>query len=141
MGICVFIVACLTLSIVPGPDMVFLLGVSISKGSKAGLLATVGINAGAYVHLIAALLGISAVLAASAWAFTLIKWVGAAYLVYLGIKTLLSKSSSITLSHSKTSKSKSNIFWQGFLSDVLNPKVAIFYLAFLPQFVDSNNAW
>lgn len=131
-----FVIASIILCIVPGPDMIFLLGRTLAQGKKAGIMAAVGINVGAYVHLIAATLGISAILATSALAFTIVKWVGAIYLIYIGYKILTSKEGKITINGEKGKSQKySQIFWQGFLSDVLNPKVAIFYLAFLPQFV------
>jgi len=132
-----FVLASIVLCIVPGPDMAFLLGRSIAQGRKAGVLAAVGINLGGYVHLTASILGLSAILAASSFAFTLVKWAGALYLIYLGIRALRTKATDLQLD---TSNSKplnhSAIFWQGFVSDVLNPKVAMFFLAFLPQFVD-----
>lgn len=131
-----FVFASILLCIVPGPDMIFLLSRTIAQGKKAGIAAAVGINVGAYVHLFAAILGISAILASSAYAFTVIKWLGAAYLVYIGIKILFSSQGGIIIDGSDVKKQNySNIFWQGFLSDVLNPKVAIFFLAFLPQFI------
>ncbi len=136
-----FVGASIVLCIVPGPDMIFLLGRTVAQGRKAGIIAALGINAGAYVHLLAAALGISAILATSALAFTLLKWVGAAYLIYLGIKILISKQSALVIDSGKPATTKNAaIFWQGFLSDVLNPKVAIFFLAFLPQFVDAQSS-
>lgn len=132
-----FVCASVVLCIVPGPDMIFIFGQTLAKGRKAGVMAAIGINAGAYVHLLGAVVGLSAVLAASAFAFTIVKWIGAVYLVYLGVKILLSKSGNIVIDGAAVKQqNKFRIFWQGFLSDVLNPKVAIFYLAFLPQFVD-----
>lgn len=136
-----FVGASIVLCIVPGPDMIFLLGRTVAQGRKAGIIAALGINAGAYVHLLAAALGISAILATSALAFTILKWVGAAYLIYLGLKILISKQSALVIDSEKTATTKNTaIFWQGFLSDVLNPKVAIFFLAFLPQFVDAQSS-
>lgn len=136
----VFVLASIILCIVPGPDMIFLLSCTLARGRKAGILAAMGINAGAYVHLVGAVLGLSALLAASAYAFTILKWAGALYLIYIGIQTLRSKTSAVTIeAGSLTQKSGRQIFWQGFLSDVLNPKVAIFFLAFLPQFVSSES--
>lgn len=132
----IFVLASVILCIVPGPDMIFLLGRTLAQGKKAGIIAAVGINVGAYVHLIAAALGISAILATSAFAFTIVKWLGAIYLMYVGYKILSAKEGKITINGEKGSGQKyTQIFWQGFLSDVLNPKVAIFYLAFLPQFI------
>ncbi|MGH1362785.1 MAG: LysE family translocator [Calditrichia bacterium] len=134
-----FIGASILLCIAPGPDMVYLLGRSIAQGRLAGIVAAIGINVGAYVHLVAAILGLSAILMTSAIAFAIVKWIGAAYLIYIGLQVLLSSTSVIDAnSTSKSQLSLKAVFWQGFLSDVLNPKVAVFYLAFLPQFVDTN---
>ncbi len=131
-----FIGAAIVLCIVPGPDMLFLIGRSIANGKRIGLYAALGINTGAYVHLFAAVAGLTAVLATSAIAFTLVKLAGAAYLIYLGVTTLLSKSSLAAIDTNQgSSVSYGQAFWQGFVSDVLNPKVAMFYLAILPQFV------
>lgn len=130
-----FIGASLILCLVPGPDMLFLLGRTIAQGRAAGLCAAFGINLGAYVHLVAAVTGLSALVLASATAFTVIKWLGAAYLIYLGWGAWHSKGS-IAIGRPDARKSALHrIFWQGFLSDVLNPKVALFYVALLPQFV------
>src|SRR5450830_342069 len=135
-----FILSSLLLNLVPGPDMLFMLGRSIAQGRKAGLCAAFGINLGAYAHLTAALTGLSAVLLTSATAFLVVKWMGAAYLIYLGIQTLRSKSTMISVDGTRSKvQSGFRIFWQGFLSDVLNPKVAIFYLALFPQFVGSDS--
>jgi|SRR5450830_578884 len=134
-----FVLSSLLLNLVPGPDMLFMLGRSITQGRKAGLCAAFGINLGAYVHLIAALTGLSAILLTSATAFLVVKWIGATYLIFLGIQTLRSKSTLISFDGTRAKRQSSlRIFWQGFLSDVLNPKVAIFYLALFPQFVGSD---
>lgn len=135
----VFIGASILLCIAPGPDMLFLLGRTLAQGRKAGVLAAIGINLGAYVHMLAAVFGISAILATSSFAFAVLKWIGAAYLVYLGIRVLMSRQSVLHVAPQEGGKSKWSILWQGFLSDVLNPKVAIFFLAFLPQFVDADS--
>ena len=130
-----FIGACLLLLVSPGPDMMYLLGRCVAQGRRAGIVAALGINAGAYVHLAAAITGLSAILMTSALAFTVVKWVGAAYLVYLGFMALFRKPSEPASTPSLRGHDARAIFWQGFLSDALNPKVAIFYLAFLPQFI------
>ena len=137
-----FVLASILLCIAPGPDMIFILTRTLAQGRKAGTLAAVGVNMGAYVHLIAAVLGLSAILATSAFAFSIIKWLGAAYLVFIGIQVLVSKQS-IVLTNGQGLRKQSSfkILWQGFLSDVLNPKVAIFFLAFLPQFVNPQGAY
>jgi threonine/homoserine/homoserine lactone efflux protein len=135
-GYWMFVAASVVLVLVPGPDMAYMLGRTVAQGRRAGLVAALGINTGAYVHLIAAVTGLSAILMTSALAFTLVKAVGAAYLVYLGVQTLLSARKAENPAVSLEGASMRAAFWQGFLSDALNPKVAIFYLAFLPQFVD-----
>ncbi len=131
-----FVGASLVLNLVPGPDMVYLLSRCLAQGRRAGILAALGINLGAYVHLLAAITGLSAILMTSAVAFTAVKWAGAAYLVYLGVGALRSRGGPISVSAEGLSgRSRRAIFWQGFLSDLLNPKVAVFFLALLPQFV------
>ena len=137
-----FIGASLVLCLVPGPDMLFLLGRTIAQGRTAGLCAAFGINLGAYVHLLAAITGLSAIVLASATAFIAVKWIGAAYLLYLGLGALRSKGS-LAIPNSGHAKKKALrvVFWQGFLSDVLNPKVALFYIALLPQFMDAHDPY
>jgi RhtB (resistance to homoserine/threonine) family protein len=132
-----FIGAVVVLVIVPGPDMAYMLTRTVVQGRRAGVMAAVGINAGAYVHVAAAVLGLTAILAASSVAFTVIKWIGACYLIWIGIQAIRAKAGSLNLNGDAAAQLDSRaIFWQGFLSDVLNPKVAIFFLAFLPQFID-----
>jgi threonine/homoserine/homoserine lactone efflux protein len=132
-----FVGASLALILIPGPDMLYMLGRCVAQGRRAGLMAALGINAGAYVHLIAAVTGLSAILLTSSIAFTTVKWSGAAYLVYLGINVLLDRGRGLEASTERLNGwSLKAIFLQGFLSDALNPKVAVFFLAFLPQFVD-----
>jgi threonine/homoserine/homoserine lactone efflux protein len=116
--------------------MIYMLSRCIAQGRRAGLMAAIGFNLGSYVHLMAAAFGLSALLATSAFAFTVVKWIGAAYLVYLGISILRSKSGPIDLrAQGSSPMSAKAILWQAFLSDLLNPKVAMFFLALLPQFV------
>lgn len=135
-----FISACFALCIVPGPDMALLLSTSLARGKRAGTLAAIGINAGGYVHLLAATLGLSAILMSSAMAFMIVKWMGAAYMVYLGLRVLfLSKSALSPDKFKKPTLKRGNVFWMGFLSDVLNPKVALFFMSFLPQFVSPSS--
>jgi len=135
-----FVGASVVLVIAPGPDMAYMLGRTIAQGRRAGVLAAVGINVGAYVHVLAAVLGLSAILATSSVAFTVVKWIGACYLVWIGIQAIAGRSGPLRLDDKGASREGRTIFWQGFLSDVLNPKVAIFFLAFLPQFVDVGNS-
>jgi threonine/homoserine/homoserine lactone efflux protein len=129
--------ASVVLAIVPGPDMIYMLGRCVAQGRKAGLMAAIGFNLGGYAHLTAAVLGLSVVIATSVVAFTAVKWLGAGYLVYLGITTLRGRNRRINLNtHKAASAAAKTILWQVFLSDVLNPKVALFFISLLPQFVD-----
>jgi len=136
----IFIGAVILLVITPGPDMAFMLARTIAQGRWAGALAALGINAGAYVHVLASVLGLTAILATSSAVFTLVKWVGAGYLIWIGIQALRSEVAPLVVHGVEGRKpSGRSIFWQGFVSDVLNPKVAIFFLAFLPQFVNPHS--
>ena len=136
-----FVLAAFALILVPGPDMMYMLGRCLAQGRRAGILSAVGFNLGGYVHLTAAVLGLSAILAASATAFTVVKWVGAAYLIYLGLSALWSKQGLVIDTDGAVAGRRGRtILWQAFLSDVLNPKVALFFLALLPQFVDRSAA-
>jgi threonine/homoserine/homoserine lactone efflux protein len=138
--IALFIAAGLLLNITPGADFLFILGRSAARGFAAGVRAALGVGAGCCVHMGAAALGLSALLAASAAAFTAVKWIGAAYLVYLGV-TLLLKRGGLTadIGARREVTSMRRVFWQGFLTNVLNPKVALFFLAFVPQFIDAGS--
>jgi threonine/homoserine/homoserine lactone efflux protein len=129
-----FILASFLLWITPGTDTMYILARSITQGRRAGLVSTCGISSGILVHTVFAAFGLSAVLATSALAFTLIKVMGAAYLIYLGLEVLLKKSQSITPQVSAMSGWQ--IYRQGIVTNLFNPKIAIFFLAFLPQFVD-----
>jgi threonine/homoserine/homoserine lactone efflux protein len=136
-----FVGASVVLVAAPGPDMAYMLARTIAQGRAAGIAAAVGINAGAYVHVLAAVFGLSAILATSATAFTVVKWIGACYLIWIGIRALRSKTSSLALADGpKPVIGRRRIFLEGFLSDVLNPKVAIFFLALLPQFVHTDSS-
>jgi threonine/homoserine/homoserine lactone efflux protein len=119
--------------------MLYMLGRSIAQGRRAGIMAAVGFNLGGYVHLTAAMLGLSAVMATSALAFTVVKWIGAGYLVYLGVTALLSQRGVISVD-ADDARTSGTIFWQAFVSDVLNPKVALFFLALLPQFINPRDS-
>ena len=135
-----FVLSGLLLNITPGPDTLYIVGRSSSRGAQAGAVAALGIGTGALVHICAAALGLSAILAASATAFAAVKIIGAAYLVYVGI-SLIRSSKSVGPSPVAVEirpASIRGIFFQGFLTNVLNPKVALFFLAFLPQFVASD---
>lgn len=137
-----FLSASILLNIAPGPDMVYIVSRSIAQGRKAGFFSSFGVCTGALVHVIASALGLSAILATSAMAFTIVKWIGAIYLIYLGLQALLSKNSSMFLNTEGIKKQNEwAIFRQGMLIDILNPKVAIFFLAFLPQFIDPSSQY
>ncbi len=131
-----FALAGLMLNLTPGNDMIYVATRSTGQGVKAGIVSALGITAGCMVHIFAAVVGVSAILAQSAVAFEVIKYLGAAYLIFLGVKALLSKRSAITIKEEKERHPYKKIFWQGVITNVLNPKVALFFLAFLPQFID-----
>jgi len=133
--VALFVLAGLLLNITPGPDMLYIIGRSTSQGFRAGAAATLGVSAGCSVHITAAALGISALITASATAFTILKIVGAAYLIYVGISMMKSKTGDRPLVPFRGTSGLSPVFWQGFLTNALNPKVALFFLAFLPQFI------
>jgi threonine/homoserine/homoserine lactone efflux protein len=135
-----FIVSGLVLNITPGPDTAYIVGRSAQFGWRGGAAAALGICTGCLVHIFGCAIGLSALLAASATAFTLVKWLGAAYLCFIGIKLLLARETApgeAEPSGEVTPLPK--VFWQGALTNILNPKVALFFLAFLPQFVDSQS--
>lgn len=136
----VFIAACILLNITPGPDTLYILGRSIAQGRAAGMASVLGIAAGTVVHTLAAALGVSALLAASASAFMVIKFAGAAYLVYLGVRMILTRASAASIPTSFSSSGFVEIFRQGFLTNLLNPKVALFFLAFVPQFIAAESS-
>ena len=131
-----FAFASFMLNITPGADMLYVATRSVSQGVKAGIISALGIMAGCVVHLAAAVAGLSAIIANSATAFSIVKYLGAAYLVYLGLKSFFSKQNRFEVKTGSETLSLSKIFWQGAGTNVLNPKVALFFLAFLPQFID-----
>jgi threonine/homoserine/homoserine lactone efflux protein len=126
----------LLLNLTPGNDMLYVIARSSGQGMKAGIISSLGIGAGCIIHILAAVVGLSALIAQSATAFDIIKYVGAAYLIYLGMKSVLSKKRSVAIDIKLKRLSYRKIFWQGFVTNVLNPKVALFFLAFLPQFIN-----
>ena len=130
-----FLVAALMLNIAPGPDMLYVIGRSVGQGRRAGIVSALGVFVGCWVHILAAAFGIAALLRSSPMAFNLVRYAGAGYLVYLGIRMLAQKSD-LSSQQLKAASLKS-IFRQGVITNVLNPKVAIFFLAFLPQFIDA----
>src|SRR4051794_13042302 len=128
-----FVVSGLLLNLVPGQDTLYILGRAATQGSRAGSIAALGIGAGCCVHAAAAALGLSALIATSAAAFTALKWIGGAYLVWMGISMWRAPSpaNAPTVAPQTT---LTRVFAQGFATNALNPKVALFFLAFLPQF-------
>ena len=126
------------LILAPGPDMLYVITRGLTQGRRAGMLSAVGVICGILVHTTAAAFGLSLILQTSVLAFLIIKYVGAIYLIYLGIKSWRDKSS-FHLQTSDSNASVRKVFWQGVQSNVLNPKIAIFFLAFLPQFVDKGS--
>ncbi len=136
-----FLAAGILLNLTPGPDVLYIVTNALRRGARAGMVAALGITAGCFVHIAAAALGVSALMAASSTAFTMLKWAGAAYLVYVGVRLLTSKSAGFAIdsgaigAHSTGAGGMKSIFFQGFWTNVLNPKVALFFLAFVPQFI------
>jgi len=135
-----FVAAGLLLNLTPGVDVFYIVGHALRRGARAGIVAALGITAGCCVHIVAAAAGLSALLAASATAFTVLKWLGAAYLVYLGLRMLLARGGASPDWHAAAGGAQAGddlrrIFRGGFLTNVLNPKVALFFLAFVPQFI------
>lgn len=129
-----FCFASFLLALMPGPDNIFVLTESIAKGAKNGILIALGLNAGVLVHTLAAATGISLILKQSEFAFKLIQYAGAAYLIYLAIGAAKGKVSQFTAEESEV-KGNFKLFRTGFIMNVLNPKVSLFFIAFLPQFV------
>ncbi len=134
-----FVAAGLLLNLTPGPDVLYIVSNALRSGARAGVVAGLGITAGCFVHVFAAAVGVSALLAASATAFTVLKWVGAAYLLWVGVRLLLARAPATAAGWDapagQPAAGLAAIFRGGFLSNVLNPKVAIFFLAFVPQFI------
>jgi threonine/homoserine/homoserine lactone efflux protein len=130
----IFLLATLALNVTPGPDMLYVIVRSIGQGRMAGVASALGIGAGCIVHTVAIAFGLSTLLRSVPFAFDVVKYMGAAYLVYLGVKTLISKSHIAPETQVKKD-TLAVVFAQGVVTNVLNPKVALFFLAFLPQFV------
>jgi RhtB (resistance to homoserine/threonine) family protein len=135
-GFGLFLAAGILLNLTPGPDTAYILGRSIVQGREAGVASALGICVGSIFHTCAAALGLSAILATSALAFGAIKLLGGAYLIFLGIKMLLDRRKDLSLPSNFRRRTTTAAFRQGILTNVLNPKVALFFLAFLPQFID-----
>ncbi|EDT40315.1 LysE family translocator [Burkholderia ambifaria] len=143
-----FVFAVFLLNITPGPDTAYIVGRSVAQGRGAGLMSAFGISAGCCVHALACAFGLTALLAASATAFTVIKLVGAAYLIYLGVRMIIARQaaepSGAEAAHGTAAKPLRQLFMQGFWTNVLNPKVVLFFVSFFPQFVSADSphkAW
>ncbi|MDF2923441.1 MAG: LysE family translocator [Paenibacillaceae bacterium] len=137
----VFLMSGLLLNITPGSDSLYIFGRSISQGKSAGMMSVFGIISGAGMHTLFAAFGLSAILMHSALAFNLIKWIGAAYLVYLGVRSIMSKDKLTLEAGEMRKEGLRKVYFQGFLTNLFNPKVALFYLAFMPQFVSADNTY
>ena len=130
-----FMLASLALAVVPGPAVLYIVAQSIDQGRLAGLVSALGISTGALVHVIAATIGLSSLVASSATAFTIVKYAGAGYLIVLGIRRLLTREE-LEAEIVRPPRTRRRLFVDGVVVNVLNPKTALFFLAFLPQFVD-----
>ena len=140
-----FVVAVLLLNVTPGPDTAYIIGRSVAQGRGAGLMSALGICTGCCVHSIACAFGLTALLAASATAFTVIKFAGALYLIYLGVRLAFASPAKAQAAQSesaqdavKTARPLKQLYLQGFWTNVLNPKVVLFFVSFFPQFVSSD---
>jgi threonine/homoserine/homoserine lactone efflux protein len=131
-----FVVSGLLLNLTPGQDTLYIVGRTMSQGRRAGLLSVLGISTGSVIHTLAAAFGLSAILATSALAFSVVKMAGAAYLVYLGVRMLIARSGLPAETPEFSREHDWPIYRAGLLTNILNPKVALFFIAFLPQFVD-----
>jgi threonine/homoserine/homoserine lactone efflux protein len=135
-----FVISGLLLNITPGPDTAYVVGRSVQLGWRGGAAAALGISCGCLIHVFAAAIGLSALLAASSVAFTAVKWIGAAYLCYMGVRMLMTAGTAAAAVPVAAGPVRlRTVFWQGALTNALNPKVALFFLAFLPQFVAADS--
>jgi threonine/homoserine/homoserine lactone efflux protein len=133
----IYLAAVIGLLLIPGPAVLYIVTRSIHQGWKAGLVSVLGIHLGTGFHILAAVLGLSAILLSSALAFDIVKYLGAAYLIYMGVRTLMTTEEAANEEEVKRD-SLQTIFSQAIIVNVLNPKTALFFFAFLPQFVDSS---
>lgn len=131
-----FVSAALVLLLVPGPAVLYIVARSVAQGRAAGFVSILGVHAATLVHVAAAALGLSAVLASSALAFSLVKYAGAAYLIWLGLRKLLGPAEIPAAGGAVPAHNHARLFRDGFVVNLLNPKTALFFLAFLPQFVE-----
>lgn len=149
-GFTLFIVAVMLLSVTPGPDTAYIVGRSVAQGRGAGVVSALGIALGCIVHTLACAFGLTALLAASVTAFTIVKFAGAIYLIYLGVRLIFEKPAVAKTSGKPSEaeetrvraapKSLQQLFTQGFVTNVLNPKVVLFFVSFIPQFVAADSA-
>jgi threonine/homoserine/homoserine lactone efflux protein len=130
-----FIAAALVVLLIPGPGVLYVVARSVGQGTRAGLVSVLGLSAGALVHVAAATVGLSAILLASATAFAVVKLLGAGYLIYLGIRTIVARHAAAGVGV-PAPRSLSRVFTDGIVVSIFNPKIAVFFLAFLPQFVN-----
>ena len=136
-NLALFVSAALVLLVIPGPAVLFIIAQSVEQGRKAGLVSDLGIHTATLVHVVAAALGLSALLASSALAFSIVKYAGAAYLIWLGLKKICTRPAPIGATDLPPRQRRyARLFRDGFIVNLLNPKTALFFLAFLPQFVD-----
>ena len=134
-ALAVFVPAALVLLAIPGPAVLYIIATSVEDGRRHGLLSVAGIHIGSLVHVVAAVAGLSALIVSSAIAFSTVKYVGAAYLVYVGVRKWIERDEPVEAA-ARPPRSCRRVFTQGIVVNVLNPKTALFFLAFLPQFVD-----
>jgi threonine/homoserine/homoserine lactone efflux protein len=140
----IFLLAGIALNLIPGQDTLYIIGRSLAQGRTAGIVSVIGLGSGCVIHILAATIGLYSLLAVSPFAFTAICLAGGIYLIYLGIMTVAGrKNAAPAFSFGNTPEAKWQIYRQGVLTNLLNPKVALFFLAFLPQFIDpvSNLGW
>lgn len=135
-NLALFVTAAVVLLIIPGPAVLYIVARSIAQGRKAGLVSDIGIHSATLIHVAAAALGLSALLASSAIAFSVVKYAGAAYLIWLGLKKLFGRNEEADPDMKLQPHSYRRLFRDGFIVNLLNPKTALFFLAFLPQFVE-----
>jgi len=134
-----FIVASFILCLIPGPDNIYVLTQGMTKSKKAAFITALGLTTGLIVHTSAAAFGISVIFQTSEVAFNLVKYVGAAYLIYIAYQAFIHRNEPLDLSVQNSTKELKKLFFKGFVMNILNPKVSIFFLAFLPQFVTPEN--
>ena len=136
-----FLGVSILINLSPGPDMIYTAARSLSQGTRAGIFSALGVFSGCLFHIAAATFGLSKIIEESVLLFSIIKYTGAAYLVFLGLQALLGKPKTSTEITSLPPMSNKKVFFQGMLTNILNPKVAIFFLSFLPQFIDPQSPY